>query len=179
MTPILRACLLALLLPSLASAQALLTGQSNACYLSPYLPPGSHALACQPGAPIDYWDRAVPGTMALATDALLQILDPQVLVVWQGESWSSNYQAKLLQTLSNLAIRPDGTMRPIMLIEVAKSSERPEVTAVHRWLATHPMVAFIPTADLAREGTSDHFTPAAYATVAQRLIACYAAQCWQ
>jgi hypothetical protein len=174
---------LLLVWPTSTAAQALLTGQSNACALSPYLPPGSHVLVCQSGAPIAYWDVRVPGSMVAPLTQALTVVDPSVIVWWQGESdhgtASATYLAHIVDILTRLAVRTDGTLRPIMLIEIAAREDRAHITAVHRALAAHPRVAFIPTQDLPRDGTSDHFTPEAYATVAARLMACYRAACWQ
>jgi hypothetical protein len=166
---------------------ALVTGQSNACYLSSHLPTGSHALACQGGASIAAWEANRNQPMAAAVAELLVKYDPQVIVWWQGEADTvmpyAEYAARMLDALTRLAVRADGSLRPIMIVQIARSDLRPQVDRVHRDFAGHPIVAYIATEDLppeAREdGTfTDHFAEEAYDTVTSRLVACYNTACW-
>lgn len=166
---------------------AMVTGQSNACFLSPHLPTGSHVLACQGGASITAWDASDPEAMAAAVAELLAKYDPQVIVWWQGEADTrmpySEYATRLFDVLTRLAVRADGSLRPMMLVEIARSYLRPQIDRVHRDFAGHPAVAYIRTSDLPPEeredGTiTDHFLPAAYDTVTSRLVACYNTACW-
>jgi hypothetical protein len=172
-----------LLLAAPAAAQTpipcYLQGQSNAVYLAAYLSPQDCAVNAERGVTIDKWDWTADGDDGRRGRQMLADLSvyrPVVHVWWQGESdarmSADDYAARLLRVLVTVN-------RPVMLVEIVARHGREHITAVHQAFGAHPMIAFIPTRDLPRDGDTDHFTPAAYQAVVQRLVACYHAACWQ
>lgn len=159
---------------------ALLSGQSNAVNLSPHLPAGSHVLVGRAGAGIASWDFTDPyADLGQQFQAALAAYDFGCVVWWQGESDAamppSEYNSRLYTLLA-------AANRPVMIVEIATGPGRDAITAVHRQFAADPTfgqyVAFIPTADLPRDGATDHFTPLAYDVVATRLVTCYQVNCF-
>lgn len=161
---------------------ALLSGQSNAVMLSPFLPPGSHYLVAENSQSIGAWDpNAAPNTGHLGHDYVdaLTRYNFGVIVWWQGESDArrppEDYRAKLIDLL-RLGGAPT---RPVMIVEIANIPELGAIRAVHAELAQNPKVALIPTNDLHFIPDSVHLEPSDYPMVAMRLAYCYWTACWE
>ena len=175
------------LILALAMQLALLTGQSNACILNSYIPPGNTVLVCQSGASIRAWDARDQGTSGVTgqnLDLSVRTFDPSYVVFWQGESDGlmdyHEYYARTYDVLHRTAVRPDGTIRSIMIIKVANDAALQTVRAVHFNMSFHPSVALIETDDLPRPGPGDvHLTPSGYEEVVRRLISCITTSCWR
>lgn len=168
----------------LQAVPALLSGQSNACLLSPALPPNSHVLVCESGASIARWDWNDPGTSGQTGRNFLaatQTYDYNVVIWWQGESdgamSAAEYSQRLYTVLSQAAVRPDRVV-PVMIVQVANTPSLQHIRAIHAAFAADPQfgpyVALIPTDDLPHDGV--HLYD--YAPVSDRLVACYQTACW-
>lgn len=161
-----------------AEMPALLSGQSNAHYLSAHLPPRSHVLVAESGQSILRWDWLDTGSSGALGRAFLDALGRyrfSVLVWWQGDSDAqmpaSEYERRLVTLLNTAQV-------PVMLIEILDNPSIRHIKAVHEKVALHPAVALIPTRDLPRDGDTQHFEARAYDVVTERLLACYFTQCW-
>lgn len=158
----------------LAFQLALLTGQSNACYLSQFIPEHNQVLACQNGQSIVAWE-----------DFYWPNREYDWIIWWQGESDGGmepgEYAQRLVNILVSMATKPDGSYRPVMIVEVADVPPLANVRAVHQWLATHPMVALIPSADLPRMSPGDHahLSESGYREVVNRIVNCIRLECWK
>lgn len=160
---------------ALSAWLALVSGQSNACNLAPYLPPGSAITVCESGAYVSQWDPGTPTGDQFRAFAGLP--DVQVLIWWQGENEARAGIVNVATYLQQLVTLFRIVNRPVLILEIGNAQpEAAVITALHRGLSVHPLIAFIPTADLPHDGI--HFTPWGYTLVTERLIACVQTQCW-
>lgn len=101
-----------------APMPALVSGQSNARYLAPHLPPGSHILVAESGQSILRWDWLDTGASGALGRAFLDVLGRyrfSVFVWWQGDSdaqmSAAEYERRLVTLLNAAQV-------PVMVVEI-------------------------------------------------------------
>lgn len=160
---------------------ALVSGQSNAMYLAPYLPQGAYELVAEGGMSIRAWEPTAD--VGQRFRAALAAHTYRVIVWWQGEAdWemsAEDYAQRLVRLLLQAHTASPGLRA--MLVEMSTfEAVPPHIREAQRWLARESTwkdyVALIDTADLPPHGV--HFDDRYYAVIAQRIQSCYFADCW-
>lgn len=161
---------------ALADGAIVLSGQSNALNVRPYLadalrPSGKNLTGWQKGAQqISVWDEGQPGW-----NGLVPTLKPNIkaLIWWQGESDGENgvpdgYQGRLGSFISRVRVAVGNPTLPVYIIQVGShplwSTIGPQQTA---YCASDPYCTFISAAQI--PAYVSHMDAAGYAAVAQLL----------
>ena len=151
-------------LPAINGPRILLAGQSGAYFLAPHMP---DALAdTNIDGNIDYWLQS-QSFAALART-------PQVVAfVWYqgsgdaGRLSTDEYAAKLRQIIA--LVRTSHPDLPVRIIEIPDFPIRAAIREAQRQVAADLNVQMIPTADLPLDPATNHYFPAGYQELRERI----------
>lgn len=150
----------------------LLSGQSNAAFVAPYLtlPLESVIVVARPGQSIGAWQPGEP--LWLEMERVLTAHRVTALVWWQG---ASDRRGDYLEDLRELVARVRQTAgQPGMLVVIVRVLDRPEnrpVREAQQTFVSEDRRAVLVTTDGLGEPASDHLTPEGYAVAADRIRA--------
>lgn len=151
----------------------LLSGQSNALYVAPYLalPLDSFAVVGQNGAGIGHWqDDDFDGSLWPAVKTVLTQRRVTAVVWWQGETDRRSDYLQHLRALVDRMRRTAGRPTlPFVIVRILDTPENASVRTAQEAFVAGDHHAVLVSTDGLRLGHSDHLTHRGYTIVAQRI----------